>query len=252
MSGMNPPQKLTNDAILEAILDIRFDYDPKRVSEIFFGRLVDKQEWRNFQQSRSAVAEIPEYIRRTQGNLRYQSTFHLIAPDGCISVQVGPQVFIYGRRGTYPGWDNALKRELESAVDHLFEVGNNLQVTRLGLRYVNALRSDSHGIGGFNDLDLSISVFGSPVKENLSFNFVTRADTDFETMNRVTTVDRASGQIPENTTVIVDIDVYTGNNFRTNRADQVKEWAIKAHEIEKESFFGILGSKATQRLRADK
>ena len=167
-------------------------------------------------------------------------------------MRVGPQVFIYGGRGTYPGWDKALKREPESAANYLFEVGNNLEITRLSFCYVNALRSDRHGINGVNDLDLGISIVGKPVKENLNFNFVTRAGPDSEKMTRVAIVDRFSGQIPENTIVILDIDVYTGNSFRANRADQLKEWVINAHKIEKESFFGILGSEAKQRLKADK
>ena len=246
------PRRLTHDAILEAILDVRFEYDSKRVSEIFFGRLADKDEWRDFGQSRSAVADIPESIRRTQGDLRYQPTFQLVAPDGRVSIQVGPQVFVYARRGAYPGWDESFCGELESAIDHLFTIGRGLEITRLGLRYVNALRSDVHGISGIDDLALRVSVAGKPVKENLNFSFATRTGTDFETMTRVASVERALGQIPDNTSVIVDLDVYTSDGFKTTSAGEVKDWTVRAHEKEKKSFFAILGSEATERLRADK
>lgn len=248
----NLPAKLTHDAILEAVLDIRFEYDPKRVSEIFVGQLAVKPEWQGFAQSRSAVADIPESIRRTQADLRYQSTFQLVSHDGRIAVQAGPQVFVYARRGTYPGWDEVFWPELASSIEHLFQLAPSLSISRLGLRYINALRSDLHGIRGVNDLDLNLTVAGAAVNDNLNINYVTGAGSQFETMTRVTSVDLAQGQIPENATVIVDVDVYTTSGFEAHSAEAVKAWAIEAHNQEKRSFFSILGKAATDRLRADK
>ncbi|WP_338466395.1 TIGR04255 family protein [Novosphingobium sp. ZN18A2] len=243
------PQKLTNDAILEAVLDIRFEYDSKRVSEVFFGQIALMPEWKGFTQARSAVADIPESIRRTQSDLRYQSAFQLTGPDGRIAVQVGPQVFVYSRRGAYPGWDEAFWPELEMAIDHLFNVVPNLSITRLGLRYINALRSDLHEIKSVIDLNLGITVAGEPIENNLNVNYVTRVGSPFETVTRIASVDRAQGQVPENTTVIVDIDVYTPSGFETRIADSVKDWVDEAHKKEKESFFSILGKDVTNRLR---
>jgi uncharacterized protein (TIGR04255 family) len=246
------PRKLINDAIREAVLDIRFNYDPKRMSEIFFGWIANNPSWKGFEQARAAVADIPESIRLTQADLKYQPAFVLTAPDGAVSIQAGPQVFIHARRGVYPGWDDVLWGELDSAIDHIFSVAPNLQVTRLGLRYVNALRSDIHGIRSVDDIALSFAVAGQKVTNSLNFNFAKRTGTNFETMTRVATVDLAQGIIPDNTTLIVDVDVYTSNGFQISSASAVKEWTIQAHNLEKESFFEVLGQEATERLRADK
>jgi len=247
----NLPAKLTHDAILEAVLDIRFEHDPKRVSEIFFGKLALKQEWQSFEHIRSPVADLPESIRRTHADFRYQSSIQLISPDGRIAVQVGPQVFVYSRRGHYPGWDEAFWPELMSSIDHLFQVVPKLSISRLGLRYINALRSDVHGIKGINDLDLNLMVAGEEVNDHLNINYTTVMGEHYETMTRVTSVDLAQGQIPENTTVIVDIDVYTTPGFEAHSAEAVKLWATEAHMREKQSFFSILGTAAIERLRAD-
>lgn len=245
------PRKLSNDAIIEAVLEIRFNHDPKRVSEVFLGKIALKQEWQLFENSRTPIADIPENIRRTQADLRHAPVFVMTSPNGETQVQVGPQVFIYSRRGTYPGWDSVLWPELDSAIDHLFAASSSLDVTRLGLRYINALRSDVHGISGIDDIALNLEVDGKSVTKNLNCNFGSRVGTDFETMTRVATVDLAQGIIPENTSVIVDIDVYTSSTYRANRAESVKGWATAAHDFEKESFFGILGDAATERLRED-
>jgi uncharacterized protein (TIGR04255 family) len=245
------PKKLSSDAIIEAVLEIRFNHDPKKVSEVFLGQIALKHEWKSFESSRTPIADIPENIRRTQADLRHAPVFVMTAPNGEIQVQVGPQVFIYSRRGAYPGWDNVLWPELDSALDHLFSTAGNLDVTRLGLRYINALRSDVHGVSGIDDIALNLNVADRPVTKNLNCNFGSRVGTDFETMTRVATVDLAQGIIPQNTTVIVDIDVYTSTAFRAKSAKEVKAWATSAHIFEKESFFAILGETATERLRED-
>jgi hypothetical protein len=44
-----------------------------------------------------------------------------------------------------------LDRKLRNVVDHLYQVATAVPVSRLGLRYVNALKSDKHGIKGLQD-----------------------------------------------------------------------------------------------------
>jgi uncharacterized protein (TIGR04255 family) len=244
------PKKLKTDAILEAVLEIRFEPDPSLVSEILFGRFADTDEWKAFRQARLPTADIPAPIRRANPNLRYQPSVDLVSPDGGISVRIGPEVIAYSRRGNYPGW-HQFGAELERVVSHLYRVIPRVHVNRLGLRYINALRSDAHGIKSIDDIAISIAVANTKLSDSLNLNFKSRGGTEFETMTRIASVDLAQGVIPENAAVIVDIDVYTFQGYSVNSDDSVKNWVMQAHNKEKESFFKVLGDAATERLRED-
>jgi uncharacterized protein (TIGR04255 family) len=242
------PNKLKNDAILEAILEIRFEPDPNLVAEVLFGRFADVPEWRGFKQVRLPTADIPAPIRRANPGLRYQPSIELVSADGGVSVRIGPQVIAYSRRGNYPGW-GLFGVELAMVVDSLYRILPNAHVSRLGLRYINALRSDAHGISNVSDMDIAITVADSNVTSSLNLNFKTDVNSNHEAMSRIATVDLAEGSIPDNTSIVVDIDVYTESSFSTRQIDEVKSWVVAAHQKEKESFFKVLGEKATQRLR---
>jgi uncharacterized protein (TIGR04255 family) len=245
------PKKLKTDSIIEALLDIHFEPDPSFVPEIFYGRLADVGEWRGFRQARLPTADIPVPLRRFDPGLRYQPSIELVSPDGSISIRFGPQVLIYSRRGTYPGWDNNFGLQLDNLTDELYRIVPSVHVSRLGLRYINALKSDVHGINNIDDLQISINVAGSRLLNNLNLNFKRNVGTNVEVMCRIASVDLAEGNVPTGTTVIVDIDVYTGKTFSARSDMEVKRWIKEAHGIEKENFFSVLGPDATQRLRED-
>jgi uncharacterized protein (TIGR04255 family) len=244
------PKKLKTDAISEAAFEIRFEPDPSLVPEILFGRFADAGEWRSFRQARLPTADIPAPIRRADPTLRYLPSLDLVSPDGGISVRIGPEVIAYSRRGNYPGWDQ-FGAELERVISHLYRVIPTAQVSRLGLRYINALRSDAHGIKSINDIAISIAVADSKLFNSLNLNFKSRAGTAFETMTRIASADLAQGNIPEHATVFVDIDVYTFQGYSANDANSVRNWVMQAHDEEKESFFRVLGKAATKRLKED-
>ena len=174
----------------------------------------------------------------------------MTSPDGLISFRLGPQSVAYSRRGNYPRWEK-FGPELHNVVHHLFRIIPKVGVTRIGLRYINALKSDVHGIHGINDVDITISVAGETLSNCFNLNFKSTTGADQEVMSRIATADLAEGIIPQTATLIVDVDVYTVSSFNTNDADVVKNWITQAHDTEKESFFRILGERATERLRAD-
>lgn len=244
------PKKLKNDAILEAVLEVRFEPDASLLPEIVFGRFADAEAWRSFRQARLPTADIPAPIRRADATLRYQPSIEFISPDGGVSIRIGPQVLAYSRRGKYPGWGQ-FGAELEGAVEHLYRVVPKLHVSRLGLRYINALRSDVHEIRSFSDMDIAIAVAGQSLSSNLNLNFKAEVGTNFESMSRIATIDLAEGSIPDSATVIVDVDVYTARSFAARDVTAVKEWVLDAHQKEKDTFFKILGKTATERLRED-
>jgi uncharacterized protein (TIGR04255 family) len=223
------PKKLKTDAISESTFEIRFEPDPSLVPEILFGRFADADEWRTFRQARLPTADIPAPIRRADPNLRYLPSLDLVSPDGGISVRIGPEVIAYSRRGNYPGWSQ-FGAELEGVISNLYKVIPKAQVSRLGLRYINALRSDAHGIKSIDDIAIRIAVADNKLANSLNLNFKSHFGTDFETMTRIASVDLAQGNIPEHVTVIVDIDVYTFQGYSAKDANSVKNWVVQAHD----------------------
>ena len=244
------PKRLKADAILEALVEIRFEPDPSLVPEMIYGRLAGLDAWKEFRPARLPTADIPAQIRRADVNFKYQPSIALSTVDGQISVRIGPNSISYHRLGKYPGWQ-ILSAEMEAMTNHLYDVLPNLHVSRIGLRYINGLTSNVHGVSGIKDMDITASVASEQLIQSLNLNYKSNQGTHFETMARISTVDLAEGNIPEHTTVIVDIDVYTGSDFSARSSTDVFQWIKTAHEFEKEVFFKTLGADATERLRED-
>lgn len=242
------PKKLKKDAILEAILELRFETDDESMAELTYGALARLPEWKAFRIARLPTADIPAQMRQVDPNVRYLPAFELTSPDGRIVVRIGRNMFLYSCRSVYPGWQ-ALKPSLMRVVAHLFATIPNVKVTRIGMRYVNALRSDAHGVSGVQDLSVKSEVAGTPITNSINLNFRTTPTSGIEIMSRIATVDLAEGAPPENTTVLVDIDVSTPAQFSTADQQVVERWVVDAHEEEKKNFFKILGIDLTERLR---
>jgi uncharacterized protein (TIGR04255 family) len=245
------PEKLKHDAILEAHFDVRFQAESSLLPEILFGRLADTPEWHGFMQRRLPTADIPAPLRRADPNLRFMPAIELIHPGGIQIVRIGPQSLVYTRRPPYPGWNNSLGEEIKRVIDVLFKIIPKISVSRLGLRYINALRTDLHGISGVEDLNLNVVVNTVPLTRNLNLNYTVPVSDDSSCTIRIATKDFAKGNVPENTTVIVDLDVYTNEPYQTSEIGKVTEWKEAAHIGMKQNFFRLLKAETIKNLRED-
>ena len=233
------PTKLKHDAIVEALVELRFDLPPKTVPEVLFGRLAEYTPWKDFEQRALPASQLPAPIRQTDPNLRFAPLFELAAPDKRSSVRIGPHALSYHRLSPYVGWVR-LAPELRDAVEGLFSKTTELTVRRLGLRYMNALRADVHGIRSILDLDLKLVIAGEAIKGNINVNFTTDVTDDTQCTVRIATPEFIQGTLPENTSVYIDVDVFTKNTFKTKDKDTVINWIESAHAKEKEQFFRLL------------
>jgi uncharacterized protein (TIGR04255 family) len=247
----NLPKKLKHDAIVEATFEVRFDSEISSVAEVLLGRLADNPTWNGFTQRRLPAADIPAGLRRVDPNLRYQAAIELVSPTSDRRVGIGPQNLSFSRVAPYPGWDEKFGAEVEEVADILFRIVPKISVTRLGLRYVNALRSDLHGITGIESLDLKISLGAEALTQKLNVNYSVQVSADTLCTVRIASVDLAQGGIPENTTVIADLDVYTDDGYQTSDSTKVKAWCAAAHRAEKLNFFRLLTSETIKHLRSD-
>jgi uncharacterized protein (TIGR04255 family) len=97
------PAKLKNDAIVEAVVELRFDLPSGSLPEITFVRLAENPAWKEFQQRMLPLFHLPPQVRMSEVNLRYQPALELGAPDRQRTVRIGPQVLSYHRLAPYVG-----------------------------------------------------------------------------------------------------------------------------------------------------
>jgi uncharacterized protein (TIGR04255 family) len=242
------PKKLKYDAIVDAVFEARFDSPAGVLPEIIFGRLADVTAWKEFQQVRLPTADIPAALRRSDPELRYQPSFSLIDKKTNVHVRVGPNVLLYSRLPPYPGWE-VFGAEINLAIDELFKAVPAITVTRLGFRYINALRSDVHGVDCSEQLKISLNVADHRLTDSFNLAYVNQAFEGSNVTVRVATVDQIQGSPPENTKMVVDIDVGTKDGFKTTEAAEIKNWVDRAHQSEKAQFFGLLNDNIIAKLK---
>jgi len=241
------PEKLKDDAIVEAIFEVRFS--TSTIPEVLFGRISEYRPWENFKQSSLPISQIPAAVRQMDPNLRYQPVFALIDEEEKRAVRIGANVISYSRGAPYVGW-KAFKTELLDVIGGVFEKAKGLSIERLGLRYLNALRSDIHGIRSISDLDLRIEIANEPITGSANLNVTTNGDSDTACTVRIATANIVQGNLPPDTSVYIDVDVFTsGQGFATTDQGFVTEWIEKAHSTEKVHFFQLLTKPTIESLR---
>lgn len=243
--GSRIPKKLKNDAILEALCEVRF----KTVTEpeFLFVRLAEFDPWKSFSKARLPAYSIPENIRQIDPNLRYQPTFELLEPSRQRSVRIGPSVISYHLRQPYVGWTQ-FSLELHGMIAKLFESAEALVADRLGLRYLNAFSSKLHGIHSIADLDLSVSVAGAPVKSNVNVNFTSSTFAQTNAAVRIASPEFFVLQPEIEATVVADIDIFTRDGFEATTKNAIFDWLDHARDAKNEEFFCLLKSETISNL----
>ncbi len=239
------PTKLKHDAIIEVVFEFRFSCD--ELPEIVIGRLADREEWKDFHKIKLPLADIPASIRQGDPNIKYDAVLQLSNKPGDRLVRVGSNSISYHLTHKYHGWA-ALKDELVSLVDWFYSLFENLSIERLGLRYIDALRSDLHTIDGLSSLNLSILIGNNPVEKNVTLHFTEAVSENHIMTTRITSGDLVQGQLPKETSVITDIDIYTQSNNGLSGKDSVKAWVDEAHQYSKDAFFRLIPREILKNL----
>ncbi len=218
------------------------------IPEVFLGRFLDGSSWRGFENRRLPAYELPAPLRQADPNLRYQPVFELVAPDKLSMVRVGPNMVSYHRLPPYVGWPT-FRPELHGAIDALFSTAGGLLVRRLGLRYLNALTVTRHKIDSVAGLDLEMKVSGASLTGDINLNYTTELSGQTQCTVRVATPGFVQGVLPADTSVLVDVDVFTKDGFEATTDAAVKDWVESAHESEKQEFFHLLTRDTIKELQ---
>ena len=84
------PKRLTNDAILEALLEVRFE--TRHLGEVLVGRLASLPQFEGYSVTRLPIGSIPVEAREADEGLRFQPTLQLSSPSPSELVKLGPHV----------------------------------------------------------------------------------------------------------------------------------------------------------------
>lgn len=241
------PAKLKKDAIAEALFEIQFD--GPYVPEVALGRLLDHPEWQALQSVRLPLADFPAVVRQQTPEMKFQPVMELRAHNLSRVVKVGPNVLSYHALAPYPGWDEALQTEFSMVIDHLIGKLANCSALRLGLRYINLLTLDDHGISKISDLNFTFEVSDKPMDAPQMLSFERLHGPRHVAMVKVASPQFVLGPAQKPFTALIDVDVYTPQNFALATAHEMKSWLGDAHEFEKHEFFGLLRPQTIENLR---
>lgn len=242
------PHKMKRDAIIEALIEIRFELPANSLApEVLLGRLVDNEAWAGFEHRRFPIAEMPPAMRSADPQLKFMPVIELREPNGPRSVRIGPNVISYHRAAPYVGWSKFLP-EIETLVLDLFRRAPGLVVNRLGLRYINAMNQADHEVGSVADLTLVTSIRSDQLVKSLIVASQFEVGAGTICTLRVSTPDFLLGSpIPENTSCVVDVDVFKEKPSEKQAGD-VMAWVATAHTEEKAQFFRLLSDEKIGRL----
>ena len=98
---------------------------------------------------------------------------------------------------------------------------------------------------------MDIRVDGEQLNATLNLNYEIPADDSHITTTRIASPQYVRGNIPAETSVVVDIDVYTPVGYETQDKNTVHEWVAKAHDIEKAAFFKLLPIELQDKLKEE-
>ena len=245
--GKALPERIDPDAIIEALVEFRFEHS--ELSELVLGRLLDMQLWENYTQMRLPTADIPQPIREMDANLRYQPIVELRKNDGNRVAKIGDHVISYHIIGPYPGW-TAFRAEIETTLQTAMAKLKAPTFSRIGLRYINALRPDEHMVSGLAATNITIKVGDVALTESVNINYNRAFGENHIVTVKVATPDLVAGNVRAGYSLLCDIDV--GSKAGTSIADYADAiaWIEEAHTLEKTEFFAILPEDLTNKLRS--
>lgn len=236
------PRRIHPDAIAECIVEIRFA--PQELPEVFLGRLLTSPVLKELRPVRLPQADIPFSAREADLNLRYQPVYQF--DSGNELVRIGTGSISFHTLPPYPGWDRFYARAEEIMRGAWGQCGEP-PLERCGLRYVNALTSDGHGIRSIDDLNLSVIV-NEQMLTDISLSFLSTDSETTETMVRVASVRHVQGDMPVNATFAVDLDVRTTSDVSRWGVAELLTWLAEARTIKNNHFFELLPARIIETL----
>jgi uncharacterized protein (TIGR04255 family) len=234
------PKKLKKDAILEAICELRFETD--ELDELVVGRLSENAPWESFTRIRLPLSDFPAPLRKADANLRYQPVVELRDPNSPRLVKIGSNVISAHVMAPYCGWTE-YRPHLHEVLNVLFKKFQ-VRLSRIGLRYINAITPNDHHIGDIGSLTLQIKIDHERLQIPFTLAYV-KEEGDINSIVKVASPKLVTGaSLPPEFVALIDVDVSTPDSFPIDDAQVAKDWLERAHTREKEEFFRLWPEQA--------
>lgn len=233
------------DAILESIVEIRFT--PEGLPEIPLGRMLSSEVLAGLEITRLPEADIPFSARQADPSLFVQSMYQ--AEGRNFIVRIGLGAISFHVVAPYPGWGEFSKLAI-STLRSLWNDAGTPPLQRYSLRYINALTAEKHGIHGIEDMNLTVNI-GSKKLVDLAVSFCSETPEQGEAFVRIASAKHVNGQLPEDTSFVVDIDVRSENEMDPVDFDKFVGWLDGAREMKNQQFFCLLPDRVVNSLKAD-
>ena len=193
------------------------------------------------------MAELPASIRQQREEFKYNPVLELKNEGTARVVRISENAISIHAFAPYPGWA-VFKPEISKAVKWVAESLEGFKPTRLGFRYVNRLNKAEHLVGGVADLAYTAKIGKDVCEGPQNFNYMRTASERHQVLVRIASPHFVTGSAGKALDALVDVDVFTPDNWETNSIDAVLEWLDQAHTFEKTEFFKLLPPKILAEL----
>lgn len=238
------PERIEPDAILEAIVELRFDVD--QLPEIIIGKLLSSPYLADWVITRLPQADIPYAAKKSDASLRYQPMYQL--EQGSWLIRLSANQLSLHILPPYCGWQ-LFESKTREFLSHCWEGIGRPMLTRCGLRYVNALTGQGHGVSSIDDLNLKVDVGGKSLVD-VTVTYGSDQSNGTEALVRIASRKHVEGDLPDDASFVVDIDIRNEKPADFTSMTSVLEWLEVAHELEKRLFFELLPRSIVQKLES--
>jgi len=245
------PDKINPDAIREAVFEIRFQMggEPEEV----VGQVLNLNWAKDLKKTRLPVADLPNSLRASDENLKFQAIFELQGEDHSWLIKLGPSTISFHSNESYPGWHD-FKDKIKVHVKDFLLIDKEIKILRCGLRYINGLTINKHYIKKASDLNIKVAAGNfNPQIYNLNYinAMISKSLKEkLEAMVRVASPEFVQGPEMGDFGAFIDIDVRTKFTNPKNLSEkEVSDWLEEAHKHEKEQFFNLIPANVIERLQ---
>lgn len=236
------PRRINPDAIVEALIEIRFELST--LPEVFLGQLLSSPALAGLRPVRLPQADIPSAAKESEPSFKYQPSYQLEGENELL--RVGSNVLSIHQLPPYCGWEKFAQRA-SSILRECWEGCGSPSLTQCGLRYINALRSDAHRVRSIDDLNLVVSVGGEALVD-VTVSYIDTQQKGTKALVRVASEKHVKGELPTNTTFVVDVDVNTEDTSNLQDLTSLLGWLETAHLLKNRLFFDLLPDRIVEEL----
>lgn len=233
------PLSLASPPVIAAVLELRFqsEYPDDAIFGIVFAQI--KNDFPKTE--KLPILQMPDEIRTNDPSLRFQPYYRLSEKN--YIVQIGPRTISLAPTD-YPGWTQFFGKT-KTLLNAVFGTGVVSKVTRLGLRYTNALQN--HGLDA---LKFGVTLFDEAHSSPTLFLRTNVKRNDYSCTLQISAAGSYVKAGQKITAPILDLDTSLSQDMKPN-SETMNPIIDGAHSVTKDLFFGLLKEESLVKMEPD-